>query len=69
MLPPDTSSPKGEPVVISDTEDEEITPDNPEVIKNFPVEEDDTVSGNAEGTFSQGTVFSDGTFSEGTVTG
>ena len=69
MLPPDTSSPKGEPVVISDTEDEEVTPDNPEVIKNFPVKEDDTVPGDAQGTVSQGTVLSDGTFSEGTLTG
>lgn len=28
----------GDPKVISDTEGEEITPDNPEVVKQFPVE-------------------------------
>lgn len=43
MFPPDTSPPKGEPKVISPTEGEEITPDNPEVIKQFPVDNDDTV--------------------------
>jgi len=28
----------GDPKVISDTKGEEITPDNPEVVKQFPVE-------------------------------
>ena len=36
MLPLD--NPKGEPKVISETEGEEITPDNPEVVQQFPVE-------------------------------
>lgn len=31
--------PKGDPRVISDTEGEEITPDNPEKVKQFPVED------------------------------
>jgi len=47
-FPPDPNAPKGEPRVISDTEGEEITPDNPEVIKNFPVADDDTVDTEAE---------------------
>ncbi len=29
---------KGDPKVVSDTQGEEITPDNPEVVKQFPVE-------------------------------
>lgn len=36
MIPAD--HPKGDPKVISDTEGEEITPDNPEVVQQFPVE-------------------------------
>jgi len=39
MLP--NEGPKGNPVVVSDTEGEEITPDNPEVVKNFPVDTTD----------------------------
>lgn len=31
---------KGDPKVISDTEGEEITPDNPEIVKHFPVDPD-----------------------------
>lgn len=38
VLNPDN---KGEPRVISDTEDEEITPDNPEIVKQFPVDTKD----------------------------
>ena len=29
---------KGDPRVVSDTKGEDITPDNPEVIKQFPVD-------------------------------
>lgn len=29
---------KGNPEVVSDTEGEEITPDNPEIVKHFPVD-------------------------------
>ena len=36
MLP---NQPKGDPEVISDTEGEEITPENPEIIKQFPVKD------------------------------
>lgn len=35
------SLPKGDPQVVSDTEGEEITPDNPEVVKQFPVDTTD----------------------------
>lgn len=31
--------PKGDPKVISDTKGEEITPNNPEVVKQYPVED------------------------------
>lgn len=33
--------PKGDPKVVSDTEDEEITPTNPETVKQFPVDTSD----------------------------
>jgi hypothetical protein len=33
--------PKGDPQVISDTQGEEITPDNPEVVKQYPVDTTD----------------------------
>lgn len=36
ILPND--GPKGNPKVVSDTEGEEITPDNPEIVKQFPVD-------------------------------
>lgn len=39
MLP--SERPKGNPKVVSDTQGEEITPDNPEVVKNFPVDTTD----------------------------
>jgi len=39
MLP--NERPAGNPIVVSDTEGEEITPDNPEVVKNFPVDTTD----------------------------
>jgi hypothetical protein len=32
------SLPKGEPRVVSDTEGEDITPENPEIVKMFPVD-------------------------------
>ena len=32
---------KGNPKVISDTQGEEITPDNPEIVKQFPVDTTD----------------------------
>jgi hypothetical protein len=32
------NSPKGNPQVVSDTEGEEITPDNPEIVRQFPVD-------------------------------
>lgn len=32
---------KGNPKVVSDTEGEEITPDNPEIVKQFPVDTSD----------------------------
>ena len=32
---------KGNPEVVSDTEGEEITPDNPETVKQFPVDTND----------------------------
>lgn len=34
-------NPKGDPKVVSDTEDEEITPSNPETVKQFPVDTTD----------------------------
>ena len=34
-------SPKGDPEVISDTEGEEITPNNPETVKQYPVDTTD----------------------------
>lgn len=39
-IPNDPTSPnnKGEPRVVSDTEGEEITPQNPEIVKQFPVD-------------------------------
>jgi len=37
MIPP-MDNPKGNPKVVSDTEGEEITPDNPETVKQFPVD-------------------------------
>ena len=40
MLPAD-QRPKGNPKVVSDTEGEEITPDNPEIVKQFPVDTTD----------------------------
>jgi hypothetical protein len=39
MLP--NERPAGNPKVVSDTEGEEITPDNPEIVKNFPVDTTD----------------------------
>ena len=32
------SDPKGDPRVVSDTEGEDITPTNPETVKQFPVD-------------------------------
>lgn len=52
VLNPDN---KGEPRVISDTEDEEITPDNPEIVKQFPVDtKDPKAVEEVEGTKEQG---------------
>jgi hypothetical protein len=33
---------KGNPKVVSETEGEEITPDNPETVKQFPVDYSDS---------------------------
>jgi len=33
-----SNKPKGEPRVISDTRGEDITPQNPEIVKLFPVD-------------------------------
>lgn len=50
VLDPD-SLPKGDPEVVSDTEGEEITPDNPEAVQQFPVDTtDEGAVDEAEGT-------------------
>ena len=41
---------KGDPRVISDTQGEEITPDNPEIVKHFPVGDTKEAVQEVEGT-------------------
>lgn len=41
MVLPNPLNPSGDPKVVSDTEGEEITPENPEIIRNFPVDTTD----------------------------
>jgi hypothetical protein len=41
-------NPKGVPKVTSDTEGEEITPDNPETVQQFPVDDTDEAHEAAE---------------------